>query len=315
MRTLGSSITKWLYSENDKCDGIRKNMAEKFANQQKIHAFIPETWNYRIEEKHQQMLSKEEAVNIYEKLRKDMDDRYRIDIERMLLYGQALLNTGFVLKILYSLMPIEQNHFLEMTGLYEYTEYMNEEFEQHVLRENIEPVFMLLMDWKKTMDKQDCSETEYFSYYNATEAICRNMSAMWGYCANVFDMMEAFIREAGGIICGGADGNEFSKIDNAGQFIDDMKRTATVIYTDLEEGMQQDKIVNIIEKHIVQGTSADDCPMNDNKSNAIIFSILLAVGLVILLAASLFFFPRLFIPIIVIAVILEVINNIIPQRK
>lgn len=315
MRTLGSSITKCLYNENDKCNEIRKNMAEKFVNQQKVHAFIPETWNYYTEENHQQMIPKEEAVNIYKKLQRDMDDKYRIDIERMLLYGQALLNTGYVLKILYSVMPIEQNHFLEMTGLYEYIEYMNEEFEQHVLREIIEPVFMLLMDWKKTMSRQDCNETEYFSYYNATEAICKNMSAMWGYCANVFDMMSAFIKEAGGIIYEGDGGNEFSKIDNAGQFIDDMKRAATIIYTNCEEGMQPDKILNIIEGHKITGTCADDSPMNANRSNAITFSVLLVVGLVILLAASLFLFPRLFIPIIVIAVVLEVVNNIIPQKK
>ncbi len=315
MRTLGSSITKWLYNENDKCDGIRKNMAEKFANQQKVHAFIPETWNYYTEGKHQQMISKEEALNIYKKLQRDMDDRYRIDIERMLLYGQALLNTGFILRILYSVMPIDQNRFLEMTGLYEYIEYMNKEFEQHVLRETIEPCFMLLMDWKKTMDSQDCKEAEYLSYCNATEAVCRNMSAMWGYCANVFDMMLAFIKEAGGIIYESNGGNQFAKIDNARQFIDDMKKAATAIYTDGGEGMRQDEILNIIEKHKVQGTCADDSPMNDNKSNAVTFSVMLAVGLVILLAVSLFLFPRLFIPIIVIAVVLEVVNNIIPQKK
>lgn len=315
MRTLGSSITKCLYSENDKCEGIRKNMADKFANQQKIHAFIPETWNYYLEENHKQMIPKEEAVNIYEKLRKDMDDRYRIDIERLLLYGQALLNTGFVLKILYSVMPIEQNRFLEMTGLLEYTEYMNEQFEQHVLRENIEPVFMLLMDWKKTISRQDCNETEYFSYYNATDAICRNMSAMWGYCANVFDMMQVFIKEADGIVCNAGEKKVFAKIDDAKQFIDDMKEAAISIYTNAEGMMQQDKIFNIIERHEVQGTCADDSPMNDNRSNSIAISTLLVVGLVILLAISLFIFPRLFIPIIVIAVVLEVVNNIIPQKK
>lgn len=315
MRTLGSSITKWLYNENDKCEGIRKNMAEKFANQQRIHAFIPETWNYYFEEKHKQMIPKEEALDIYKKLQRDMDERYRIDIEKMLLYGQALLNTSYILKILYSVMPIEQNRFLEMTGLYEYTEYMNEEFEQHVLRETIEPIYMLLMDWKKAIDNQQNNETEYFSYYNAAEAICRNMSAMWGYCVNVFDMMQAFIKEAGGIVYEADGGNRFAKIDSAEKFIDDMKGTAISIYTNVEGMMEQDKILNIIEGHQVQGTCADDSPMNDNRSNSITISVLLVVGLVILLAVSLFLFPRLFIPIIVTAVVLEVVNNIIPQKK
>lgn len=315
MRTLGSSITKWLYNENDKCDGIRNNMAEKFANQQKIHAFIPETWNYYFEEKHKQMIPKEEALDIYKKLQKDMDERYRIDIEKMLLYGQALLNASYILKILYSVMPIEQNRFLEMTGLYEYTEYMNEEFEPHVLRETIEPIFMLLMDWKKTLDRQECNETEYFSYYNYTEAVCKNMCAMWAYCVNVFDMMEAFIKEAGGIVYEADGGNQFAKIDDARQFIDDMKGAAISIYTDAEGMMEKDKILDIMERHQVQGTCADDSPMNENRSNAITFSVILLVGLVILLAVSLFFFPRLFIPIIVIAVVLEVVNNVIPQKK
>jgi hypothetical protein len=315
MRTLGSSITKWLYNENDKCDGIRNNMAEKFAGQQKIHAFIPETWNYCLEEKHQQMIPTEEALNIYRKLQRDMDDRYRIDIEKMLLYGQALLNASYILKIMYSVMPIKQDSFLAMTGLYDYIEYMNEEFEPHVLRGVIEPIFMLLMDWKKTMDRQGHDGTEYFSYYNSTEAICRNMYAMWGYCVNVFDMMQAFIKEADGIVFEADGGNRFAKIDDARQFIDDMKGAAISIYTDAVGMMDKDIILDIIERHQVQGTCADDSPMNDNRSNAIAMSVLLVVGLAILLAVSLFFFPRLFIPIIVIAVVLEVVNNIIPQKK
>lgn len=312
MRTLGSSITKWLYSESDKCDGIRNNVAEKFANQQRLHAFIPEAWNYYFEENHKHMIPKEEAFAIYKKLQRDMDERYRIDIEKMFAYGVVLWNTSYILKILYSVMPMEQNRFLEMTGLSEYIEYMDKEFKPHVLKETIEPIYMLLMDWKKTMDRQD--ETEYISYYNYTEAVCRNMSAMWAYCVNVFDMMQAIIKEADGIVYGADGGNKFAKIDSVEQFIGDMKDAATSIYTNLTM-MQEDEILDIMERHQVQGTCADDSPMNENRSNAITFSVLLVVGLVMLLAASLFLFPRLFIPIIVIAVVLEALNNIIPQKK
>lgn len=317
MRTLGSIISRCLYNENDKCSDIRKNIAEKFANQQGVHAFIPESWKYFYEENHGQILQKEEAQKQYEKLVGDMQDRYHIDVANLLGYAHAISNIHAVFKVLFNIMPMDRDRFLEMTDLYRYTLYIEDEFDAHVVNERVLPIHMLLADWKHMNDKPDGEGVEYLSFYNSAEIVCRNLNGMWNYSVNVLDMAEAFIKEAGGIIAnGGSDENKsFCKIDDAKQLIQDMKQFAFTTYTEKEPVDIMKELGPIIGNHQIDGSTADDSPMNDNKANAFACSVMLVIGLAILLAISFFLFPRLFIPIIVIAVALEVVVNVIPGKK
>lgn len=315
MRTLGSVISKWLYNENDKCNDIRKNTAEKFANQQGVHAFIPESWKYFHEENHGQVLQKEEAQKRYEKLVADMQDKYHIDVANLLGYAHAISNIHAVLKVLYSIMPMDRDRFLEMTDLYRYTIYIEDEFDAHVVDEIVLPIHMLLADWKHMNDKPDGEGLEYLSFYNSAEMVCRNLGGMWNYSINVLDMAEAFIKEAGGIIGGSDENKSFCKIDNAKQLIHDMKLLAFTPYREKESVDIMKELGPIIGRHQIDGSTADDSPMNDNKANTFAGSVMLVIGLAILLAISFFFFPKLFIPIIVIVVALEVVVNVIPGKK
>lgn len=317
MRTLGSIISRCLYDENDKCNDIQKNMAEKFANQQGVHAFIPESWKYFHEENHGQVLQKEEAQKQYKKLVDDMQERYHIDVANLLGYAHAISNIHAVLKVLYSIMPMDRDRFLEMTDLYRYTLYIEEEFDVHIVDEIVLPVYMLLADWKHMNNKPDGEGVEYLSFYNSTEMICRNLGGMWNYSINVLDMAEAFIKEAGGIIgVSGNDGNKsFCKIDDAKQLIFDMKQLAFTPYTEKKSVDIMNELGPTIGKHQIEGSTADDSPMNDNRANAFACSVMLVIGLVILLAISFFFSRKMFILIIVIAVVLEVAVNVIPEKK
>lgn len=305
MRTLVSSITKWLYSETDKCEAIMKKMAERYANQQPIHAFIPEAWVFGSEDTGQRMIPREEAIQIFEKMRKDMYEKYRIDVEKVIPYGIMIADASEALKTMYAVMPIDKKFFLNMTGLSPFVEYVETEYAPHVQPEVIEPVFMLYMEWMHRMNRPENREVEHYACYNATDMICGNMSSMMDYCMNVFDIMEIFVREAGGVICGYEGGLKFCRIDDAKKLFDGIRGAVCSAYADPLKEMEFNesigsKLARVMEHHMIQDSSADDSPMNDNAGNAKAIAIMIAAGLMALFI-MIFFFSKLIVPIVVLA--------------
>lgn len=326
MRTLGSSISKWLFNENEKCKDIQKKLNEKFANQQRIHAYIPETWRHFVESNHGQKMTRKEAQQVYDKVLNDMMEKYQIDVTKLWGYGLGIARLNWVFKMLYAIIPMNKDAFAVMTDITNYITYIEEEFEEHIMTESVENTHKVFLIWEGDIKDPNRQEFEYNSLYNTVERVCYNLHFMWQYCANVLDIATAILKEAGGIISDGDGSLSYCRIDDVQKLIYDLKEWAIVTYSEkydsivgadgktIEEVMIPKTLGPIVGSHQLDNTKAEDCPLYSSRENDFASSITLIIGLVILLVISKIFFPKLFIPIIVIVVILEILNNILPRK-
>lgn len=326
MRTLGSSISKWLFNENEKCKDIQKKLNEKFANQQRIHAYIPETWRHFVESNHGQKMTRKEAQQVYDKVLNDMMEKYQIDVTKLWGYGLGIARLNWVFKMLYAIIPMNKDAFAVMTDITNYITYIEEEFEKHIIEECVKSAHMVFLIWEGDIKDPNRQEFEYNSLYNTVERVCYNLHFMWQYCANVLDIATAILKEAGGIISDGDGSLSYCRIDDVQKLIYDLKEWAIVTYSEkydsivradgktIEEVMIPKALGPIVGSHQLDNTTAEDCPLYSSRENDFASSITLLIGLAILLVISKIFFPKLFIPIIVIVVILEILNNILPRK-
>lgn len=326
MRTLGSSISKWLFNENEKCRDIQKKLDEKFANQQRIHAYIPETWRHFVESNHGQKMTRKEAQQVYDKIRNDMWEKYQIDVTKLLGYGWGISRLKWVFKMLYAIIPMNKDAFAVMTDITNYITYIEEEFEEHIINECVENAHMVFLIWEGDIKDPNRQEFEYGSLYNTVERVCYNLHFMWQYCANVLDIATAILKEAGGIISDGDGSLSYCRIDDVQKLIYDMKEWAIITCSEKHlpiegtEGITEENVMlpktlgPIVGSHQLDNTTAEDCPLYSSRENNFASSITLIIGLVILLVISKIFFPKLFIPIIVIVVVLEILNNVLPRK-
>lgn len=327
MRTLGSSISKWLFNENEKCKDIQKKLDEKFANQQGIHVYIPETWRHIVEKNHGQKMTRQEAQQVYNKILNDMWEKYQIDVTKLWGYGLGIARLQWVFKMLYAIIPMNKDAFAEMTDIFTYITFIEDEFEKNKIEDCVKNAHMVFHIWEGDIKDSNRQEFEYCSLYNTVERVCYNLHFMWQYCANVLDIATAILKEAGGIISDGDGSLSYCRIDDVQKLIYDLKEWAIVTYSEkydsivgaegktIEEVMIPNTLGKIVASHQFDNTTADDCPLYNSRENDIASSITLIIGLVILLVISKIFFPKLFIPIILIAVVLEILNNVLPRKK
>lgn len=327
MKTLGSSISKWLFSESDKCKDIQKKLDEKYACQQRIHAYIPETWRHFFENNHGQKMTREEAQQVYDKVLNDMWEKYQIDVTKLWGYGLGIARLQWVFKMLYAIIPMNKDAFAEMTDILAYISYIEEEFNEHIMKECVENTHKLFRIWEEDIKDPNRQEFEYGSLYNSVERVCHNLYFMWQYCANVLDIATAILKDADGIISTGTGNLAYCRIDDVQKLIYDLKEWAIVTYSEkydsitgaegktIEEVMIPNTLGEIVGSHQLDNTTAEDCPLYNSRENDIASSITLIIGLAILLVISKILFPKLFIPIIVIVVILEILNNVLPRKK
>lgn len=301
-------------------------MDEKFANQQRIHAYIPETWRHFVESNHGQKMTRKEAQQIYDKIRNDMWEKYQIDVTKLWGYGLGIARLNWVFKMLYAIIPMNKDAFAVMTDITNYITYIEGEFEEHIIEECVKSAHMVFLIWEGDIKDSNRHEFEYNSLYNTVERVCYNLHFMWQYCANVLDIATAILKEAGGIISDGDGSLSYCRIDDVQKLIYDLKEWAIVTYSEkydsivgaegktIEEVMIPKTLGKIVGSHQLDNTTADDCPLYNSRENDFASSVTLLIGLGILLVISKIFFPKLFIPIIVIVVILEILNNILPRK-
>lgn len=174
MKTLGSSISKWLFDENEKCKDIQKKMDAEFSNQQKIHVYIPETWRHFAENNDGKKMTRKEAQQVYDKILNDMWEKYKIDVTKLLGYGLGISRMQWVFKMLYAIIPMNKDVFAEMTDIINYITYIEEEFEKNIIEDCVKNAHMVFLIWEGDIKDPNHQEFEYNSLYNIVEKVCYN---------------------------------------------------------------------------------------------------------------------------------------------
>lgn len=263
MGILGKHIANFMSSETDKCKVIIKNVDAKLANQQALKAYIPDTWMFMSDWNEGEWITRAEARICYERINKDMIEKYDIKPSRIAQYAFCVLRLAEAVRFLMNIVPSQAlsggtdlNTFLE----YRYVTYEEEDIlnDARVVNEG----FNRLQNF---LDNSDKEEIETAPWYEAMETQCRHYAQMREYLHRVLLYEQEAIRLAQGGINRDNGELSFIGVDNAEQMIRDIYDWAFLPYIKDLVSLPEENQVDVANMHIVRGMQAVDSPMYDSK--------------------------------------------------